>query len=37
VLFLDEATSALDTLTEQAVIEPLWQLGHVHTMVMPIA
>ena len=28
VLILDEATSALDTLTEQAVIDSLWQLGH---------
>jgi ABC-type bacteriocin/lantibiotic exporter with double-glycine peptidase domain len=34
VLILDEATSALDTLTEQAVIDSLWQLGHGHTVVM---
>nr|WP_254217187.1 ABC transporter ATP-binding protein [Synechococcus sp. CCY 9618] len=34
VLILDEATSALDTLTEQAVIDSLWQLGQDHTLVM---
>jgi len=34
VLILDEATSALDTVTEQAVIDSLWQLGQGHTVVM---
>ena len=34
VLILDEATSALDTLTEQAVIDSLWELGQGHTVVM---
>lgn len=34
VLILDEATSALDTLTEQTVIDSLWQLGQDHTVLM---
>ena len=34
LLILDEATSALDTLTEQAVIDSLWQLGQGNTVVM---